>query len=358
MSANEVNLIFTDNAAASLSEVIAGLAPRGIFLLADSNTAPLIARPLMESVDRLAGAGLIEIGAGDCNKSLETLAGVWKSLSDGGATRSSLLINVGGGMVTDLGGFAAATFKRGIRFVNMPTTLLSAVDAALGGKTGINFNGLKNEVGAFAHADAVIVSSRHFATLPHSELTSGYAELLKHSLIDSPQALARALAYDLDRVDLDRLQLLLRESIAVKERIVAADPFEKGLRKALNLGHTSAHAFESLALERGGSTVAHGHAVAWGLVVDLILSNMLLGLDSGVLRQVAIYIKEYFPRPSISCSDYPRLIELMRHDKKNRSTSDINFTLLHAPGEIAIDVEVNPDTITAALDILRDLLPE
>lgn len=356
MSASRVNLIFTDNTSAALSEALSDLSPRGIFILADTNTAPIIARPLMEQTGALAGATLIEIPAGDSNKSLDTLACVWSRLSSGGASRSSLLVNAGGGMVTDLGGFAAATFKRGIRFINIPTTLLGAVDAALGGKTGINFGGLKNEIGAFANADAVIVNAAHFATLPYAELTSGYAELLKHSLIDSPESLARALAFDLERSDLSQLQHLLRESITVKERIVAADPREQGIRKALNLGHTAAHAFESLALEQG-SPMAHGHAVAWGLVVDLILSNMLLGLDSATLQKVAIYIKEYFPRPGISCADYPRLIEFMRHDKKNLTAEHINFTLLREPGQISINAEVPPETITAALDILRDLLP-
>ena len=355
MSAKSVNLIFTDSTSSALAEVVEEMAPSAIFLLADTNTAQLIARPLLESTPALAGGRIIEIPAGDQSKNVDTLSALWQALSDGGATRSSLLINVGGGMVTDLGGFAASTFKRGIRFINIPTTLLGAVDAALGGKTGINFNGLKNEIGVFSHADAVIVSARHFATLPYNELTSGYAELLKHALIDSPEALNRALAYDLERADLDELQHLLRESIAVKERIVAADPLEHGLRKALNLGHTAAHAFESLAMEEGRA-VAHGHAVAWGLIVDLILSNMMLGLDSATLHDVAIYIKEYFPRPQLSCADYPRLIELMRHDKKNLTASRINFTLLSAPGQIILDNEVTPEKITPALDILRDLL--
>ena len=355
MAAGSVNLIFTESTAQELSGLIRSMTPQGVFILADSNTARFVAEPLMAEHKELAEARLIVVKAGDDHKSLETLDFVWRSLSDGGATRSSLLVNVGGGMVTDLGGFAASTFKRGIRFVNIPTTLLSAVDAALGGKTGINFNGLKNEIGSFAHADAVIVSSGHFATLPYKELTSGYAELLKHALIDSPQALNRALAYDLSRADIRELQTLLRESIAVKERIVAEDPFENGLRKALNLGHTAAHAFESLAMENG-RPIAHGHAVAWGLIVDLVLSNMFLGLDSTVLQQVAAFIREYYPRPSFGCNDYDRLIDLMRHDKKNRSAERINFTLLRSPGDIVVDNEIDADRIAAALDILRDLM--
>lgn len=351
----ESKLIFTTDPAAELDRIVKDYNPPSVFIIADSHTAPAVARPLMQQSGRLNDARLITISPGDHNKSLDQLAEVWQSLSAGGATRRSLIINIGGGVVTDLGGFAAATFKRGVRFVNVPTTLLAAVDAAVGGKTGINFAGLKNEVGAFAPADAVIVWAGSFATLPHMELCSGYAELLKHSLLESPASLRRALCFDLAEPDFDRLQELLEESVRVKERIVAADPFEKGLRKALNLGHTVAHAVESLAMERGNE-IPHGIAVAFGLVTDLVLSNMQEGFDASTLNSVAAYVRTYFPLPAISCGDYDRLISLMSHDKKNASPDRINFTLLSAPGQPLIDREADPDQIRNALDIARDLL--
>lgn len=351
----EQKLIFTSEPARELDTLISGYAPSGLFLLADTNTARLVVPQLMEHSPALAVAQVIEITAGDDHKSLDALAHVWHRLSDSGATRHSLLVNVGGGMVTDLGGFAAATFKRGIRFINLPTTLLGAVDAAVGGKTGINFAGLKNEVGVFAKACAVVISTRYFGTLPHSELLSGYAEMLKHALIESPQALSQALDYDLGSADPGQLLPLLERSVRVKERIVTEDPFERGIRRALNLGHTVGHAFESMAMA-SGTPVPHGHAVAWGLAVDLILSHMHLGFDSTILRQVAQFVSDNYPAPSLKCSDYGTLIELMRHDKKNVDAATINFTLLRAPGDVCIDCTASPDEISAALDIFRDLM--
>lgn len=356
MQHRDTNLIFTADAAAALADAVCDIVPSGVYVLADSNTASAVAAPLIARAGIEPAAPVIEVPAGDRNKSLDSLASVWRTLSDAGATRHSLLVNVGGGMITDLGGFAAATFKRGIPFVNIPTSLLGAVDAALGGKTAINFNGLKNEIGVFAPARAVIVDTQLFASLPQSQLVSGYAELLKHALLDGAEHLSEALAYDLAGPDLIRLQELLRQSVGVKQRIVAADPFESGLRKSLNLGHTPAHAYESLAMSRG-EAVDHGVAVAWGLVTDLVLSHLRLGFPSETLQQVAAFVREYYPRPGFSCADCETLIAYMRHDKKNLSSHRINFTLLEAPGRVKIDCEVPVPDITAALDITRDLLP-
>lgn len=355
MPTTATDLIFTFDIAAGITSLISSLAPSGVFVLADDHTAPLIAEPLIGSVDVLRSAELIVVPSGDNNKSLESLSTIWMSLSSAGANRRSLLINVGGGMITDIGGFAASTFKRGIRFVNIPTSLLGAVDAAVGGKTGINFAGLKNEIGAFSHAEAVVVCSGFFTTLPYGELLSGYAEMLKHSLIDSSGALDRLLAFDLENPDWQVLQVLLQESVRVKQRIVSEDPYEHGLRKALNLGHTVAHALESMAFRRD-KAIPHGHAVAIGLVADLVLSNLKFGFPSETLGRLAGYVKTFYPSHPISCADYPALIELMRHDKKNRSHDEINFTLLRRPGDVIVDCAVSADEIQEALDITRDLL--
>lgn len=355
MDSADSMLIFSDSAVSALDDLVGSLDLSGVFVLADSNTASAVARPVMDAVPALAGAMLIVIPAGDNNKSLDSLAYIWRRLSEGGATRHSLLVNIGGGMITDIGGFAAATFKRGIRFVNVPTSLLGAVDASVGGKTGINFAGLKNEVGAFAEAKAVIVDAAVFRTLPHDQIVSGYAELLKHALLESPEALSETLAFDLDEIDFTRLQSLLRGSIGVKQRVVASDPLEIGVRKSLNLGHTPAHAFEALAMERN-DMLSHGNAVAWGLVTDLVLSNLRLQFPANLLRHVAEFVDRYYPKPAITCADYPRLIELMRHDKKNRSAEHINFTLLRSPGKVEIDCKVPTEEIYTALDIMRDLL--
>lgn len=348
-------LFFSDHPDKALADVIDSIAPKGrIFILADERTAGLCLSHL-EGCLRPADAHLITIPAGDDNKSINSLTHVWQEMTTNGATRGSLLINLGGGMVTDLGGFAAATFKRGISFVNIPTTLLAAIDAAVGGKTGINFLRFKNEIGAFCPAQAVVISAVFYSTLPRQELLSGYGELLKHALIDSVDALIDALDFDILTADSSTLLPLVRKSVAVKENIVAEDPYEHGVRRALNLGHTAAHALESLAMERG-LTLPHGIAVAYGLVIDLVLSHLQLGFSSEWLHRVSGYVKRNYPSPSIDCKDYPRLIELMRHDKKNSDVSRINFTLLHAPGRVALDCVTSPADITAAIDITRDLL--
>jgi len=326
-----------------------------IFLLADTTTAQCAIPALRRECPALSPAQTIIIKAGDDNKTLQTLAQIWQTMSESGATRSSLLINVGGGMVTDIGGFAAATFKRGIRSINIPTTLLGAVDAAVGGKTGINFNGLKNEIGAFREAEAVILSSVYFKTLPADQLTSGYAEIIKHALIDSTDALDEVLADRPESYNPDTLLNILSRSVEVKRRIVAADPYECGIRKTLNLGHTAGHAFESMAMRRN-SPVPHGHAVAWGLIVAMVLSHIRLGFPAATLRKVAGYIYENYPSPALSCNDYPTLTDIMRHDKKNKSSDAINFTLLKAPGQAVTDCIATSEEIAASLDIFRDLM--
>lgn len=339
------SVIFTNDVAPALRGAVDEMQPASVFLLTDANVAPLAAELLPE-------ARRIVIPAGDAAKTLATAETVWRALSDAGATRGSVLVNAGGGMVTDLGGFAAAVFKRGIRFVNVPTTLLGAVDAAVGGKTGVNFGGLKNEIGAFRQAEAVIISTRFFATLSQRELLSGFAEMIKHALLDSPELLARTLGHDL--ADNTALLPLLRRSVEIKQAIAGSDPTEQGLRRALNLGHTAGHAFEALALGRK-RPVPHGFAVAWGLVVELALSTMLASLNSDVLYSVARFVRNHYDNPEISCRDYPALIELMRHDKKNDTPSRINFTLISRPGQASLGNVVDQATIEAALDIFRDL---
>lgn len=343
-------LIFTNSVAEELTRLIAELRPNKTFFLSDSNTRTI--------AEGLAGSGdmIITIPAGDDNKNPDSLQRVWEAMSNSGGTRRSLLVNVGGGMVTDLGGFAAATFKRGIRFINVATTLLGAVDASVGGKTGINFMHYKNEIGAFAPADAVIISTVCFATLPPRELRSGFAEMLKHGLISSADTYRRLLNFDIVGVDLDELLPLLEENVLVKRKIVEEDPREQGIRKALNLGHTAGHALESLAMERE-HPVAHGYAVAHGLLVEMILSHMLEGFPSGELYPYASLLKEaYADFPAVRCDDYCRILELMSHDKKNPAPDSINYTLLKSPGNPVIDRIVAPDDIKNALDIYRDLI--
>ena len=347
-------LIFTNEVARELSGLIAAANPHGVYVLADSNTAMLVWPYLAADCPALSDARLITVPAGDINKNLDSLSHIWSELQKLGANRHSMLINVGGGMITDIGGFAASTFKRGMRFINVPTTLLGAVDASVGGKTGINFGGLKNEIGAFREAEAVVISTAMFSSLPDSEMYSGYAEMIKHGLLDGEEALTALLAYNPCVHDLNCMLELLESSVGVKRRVVAEDPTEKGLRKSLNLGHTAGHAFESLAMEKG-APVPHGYAVAWGIVVELVLSHMHKGFSTALLRKIAGYVRDHYGVPSITCDDYPRLLELMHHDKKNLDDR-INFTMLEAPGVVAIDSIAGEEDIKVALDIFRDLM--
>ena len=346
-----------------------------IFILVDETTEKLCL-PLIAGFDCVRGAEIITIGATDENKTLESLTHVWSCLQQGGATRHSLMINLGGGMVTDLGGFAASTFKRGMNYINIPTTLLAMVDASVGGKTGINFGGLKNEIGVFSTAKSVILDTTFLKTMDHENICSGYAEMLKHGLIQREERGERReerdmwselLNFDLDVIDYYQLGRMLEDSVKVKERIVEEDPTEKGIRKALNLGHTVGHAFEAFALRPMSPMrpispmgpispirpILHGYAVAYGLICELYLSTIKTGFPIEKMRQTVRFINENYGKMAITCDDYPTLLELMTHDKKNIG-SDINFTLLGDIGDIRINQTATKEEIEEALDFYRE----
>ncbi len=335
--------------AQSLSDAIAAQPHDRLFVLCDETTRELCL-PLVAGLECMQQAQCITIGATDTNKTLTSLAHVWSELQRLGATRHSLMVNLGGGMVTDLGGFAASTFKRGIPYINIPTTLLSMVDASVGGKTGINFGGLKNEVGVFNNAAVVILDTTFLQTLDHENILSGFAEMLKHGLISSEAMWARLIGEPLT-VNSPQFAAALEQSVAVKQRIVTEDPTEQGIRKALNLGHTAGHAFESLALER--HPVLHGYAVAYGLIVELYLSCVKTGFPQDKMRQTVNFVKEHYGRMAVTCDDYPQLVRLMHHDKKNVGDS-INFTLLGGIGDIRINQTATEDDIKEALDFYRE----
>lgn len=324
-----------------------------LFVLTDEHTRQLCL-PVISGFDCMKGAIEICIGAEDVNKTLDTLAYVWKTLGDQGATRHSLMINLGGGMVTDLGGFAASTFKRGIKYINIPTTLLAMVDASVGGKTGINFNGLKNEIGVFSPADSVLIDAEFLKSLDTYNLLSGYAEMLKHGIISTTAHWAELLNFDMNQIDYAALQTLVAQSVQIKENIVEQDPFEKGIRKALNLGHTVGHAFESLALETH-RPVLHGYAVAWGIVCELYFSTVKVGFPKDKLRQTVNFIKEHYGVMPFDCKQYERLYEFMTHDKKN-SAGSINFTLMGEVGDIRINQSATKEEIFEMLDFYRETM--
>jgi 3-dehydroquinate synthase len=344
-------IIISEDLLTDLTAAVSECEHDRIFILTDTTTQQACL-PLISSYPCLQGATIITIGASDVEKTLQSTSHVWEELQRGGATRHSLLVNLGGGMVTDLGGFAASTFKRGINFINIPTTLLSMVDASVGGKTGINFGGLKNEIGVFNDSRYVILCTTFLKTLDDENMRSGYAEMLKHGLISTPQHWHELISFDITAPDLNVLQRMVADSVAVKERVVTEDPHEHGIRKALNLGHTVGHAFESWAM-RKNRPILHGYAVAFGLIPELYLAATKTGFPVDVMRQAVRYIRDIYGTLPISCDDYPELIELMTHDKKN-TAGIINFTLLSAIGEVKINQTATTKEIEEALDFFRE----
>lgn len=340
-------VIISHALASTLTEAIQGVPHDRLFVLTDRTTLRLC-WPLVKDIPAMNAAKMITIEPTDDNKTLSSLTHVWEQLQALGATRASLMVNLGGGMVTDLGGFAASTFKRGMAYINVPTTLLSMVDASVGGKTGINFGGLKNEIGVFAVPRVVVIDGQFLATLSRENLLSGYAEMLKHGLIADASHWRELMAFDIEQPDLHLLTDLVATSVAVKERIVEADPTERGLRKALNLGHTAGHAVESLAMATG-HTLLHGYAVAFGLIPELYLSHCLAGFPQERLRQAVDFIRAHYGAFPFGCAHYARLIDLMRHDKKN-TAGRINFTLLADIGQLRLDQTPTEAEIEEALD--------
>lgn len=350
---SEQEVILCEELGSSLAYAIEKCPHDKLFILTDEHTHRLCL-PQLSAIPALRDATEITIGAEDLHKNLETLAAVWQALSEQGATRHSLLINLGGGMVTDLGGFAASTFKRGIAYINIPTTLLAMVDASVGGKTGINFNGLKNEIGVFAPAASVLLETEFLRSLDAPNFFSGYAEMLKHGLISTPGHLAEILSFDTENINYATLKTMVDRSVRVKENIVEQDPKEQGIRKALNLGHTVGHAFESLALAEN-RPVLHGYAVAWGIVCELYLSHIKVGFPKERMRQTIRFIKENYGAFAFSCKQYDRLYELMQHDKKN-TAGIINFSLLKEVGDICLNQTADKETIFEVLDFYRECM--
>ena len=285
-------------------------------------------------------------------KSLETVTQIWDFLFAQEMTRKGLVIAVGGGVLTDLAGFAAATYKRGIDNINIPTTLLAMVDASSGGKTGFNYHGLKNSIGAFYPPVETIISTEWLQTLPSHEFLSGFGEMLKTGLIDRDGWLWEVLLqYDLDTMPLDTLAPMIEQCVAVKERIVRKDPHEEGLRKALNLGHTFGHALEEISL----GTMPHGYAVVYGLIAELYLSVVKLGCPREPLQQLTQLMLHYYGKPQCKCSDRDQLIALMQHDKKNERAAEINCTLIQSIGHPVINQVITPEEANESLEYLFSL---
>ena len=316
-------------------------------VITDSNVDEVYGRPVLEKILAAGYQGdLFVFAAGEKSKVRKTKEEIEDAMLAKGYRRDCCVIAVGGGVVTDLGGFAASTFKRGMRCINVPTTLLAQVDASLGGKTGFNFNGLKNEIGTFSIPEKVIIDVHFLSHLPVRERMSGFAEMIKHGLLSDREYLTRLLSLEYQETSPEDFLELIRRSVTIKGEIVSQDPREQGLRKVLNFGHTIGHAIESLSIMRG-MALLHGEAVALGLVAELYLSVKEKGFPEEIYREVRNFVKRYYPNyPLMEHVD--TLYELMLHDKKNERRG-VNFTLLPGIGEFSLDNYCSKDLVVEAL---------
>jgi 3-dehydroquinate synthase len=348
----DANVYISENLEADVQKLVASFPENKIFLLSDDGAFPHCFHRI-QSVAGISEERTIIIPQGDVNKTLDTTQKVWHFLSHGGADRKSLLINLGGGMPCDLGGFAASTFKRGLSFINIPTTLLAQVDASIGGKTGVNFEGFKNEIGVFNQASAVLIDTAFFETLDQPNMVSGFAEMIKHCLIYSNKDWERLKGFDIYQPDMVRLKELVANSVTIKNHFVQNDPTEQYLRKALNFGHTFGHAFESLALKEE-RPVLHGYAVAYGMICELFLSHLRLGFPMLQVMDIVNYLVGVFGTFKIEQSHFDEIFRLMGHDKKNEANR-INFTLLENVGDIQVNTHASKEEVYDTLEFYRNM---
>ena len=348
IKANNSIIHFNNTCYTSLNQHIEDNNFSNIFILVDENTHLHCLPKLLEKLETDKTIEIIEIESGEINKTIETCVGVWNALSELDADRKSLMINIGGGVITDLGGFVACTFKRGIAYINIPTTLLSMVDASVGGKTGVDLGHLKNQIGVISNPDLVLIDTPYLDTLPQDQMRSGLAEMLKHGLITGEGYWNKF--QDLSKLSLDNLDELIYESVIIKRDVVTEDPFEDGLRKTLNFGHTLGHAIESYYLSNPNkTTLLHGEAIIIGMILASYISTELVGFPKETTDSIKKLFLSYYDKVTIEKNDYPAIIELLKYDKKNNH-GNINFVLLESIGKCKMDCLVDNKLIIEAFE--------
>lgn len=343
--------VFFDDTLATLEGFLQARTYSKILILVDRNTGTHCLPVLHAAVPQLADCDIIEVDPGEENKNIDFCIGIWKMLIDFGADRKSLLINLGGGVITDMGGFAASTFKRGIDFIQIPTTLLSQVDASVGGKTGIDMDSVKNIIGTFTQPQAVFIATKFLKTLDDRQRISGFAEVIKHGLIADATFYEAVKGKSAANINVDDI----RHSVGIKNNVVTLDPHEKGLRKTLNFGHTIGHAIEGYSLANDADPLLHGEAIAVGMICEAFLARRLNGLSDDALADIVATFRRHFPDYRFEGNIYGKLIELMKNDKKNAGDR-IGFALPSAIGRCDVDVFVSEDLICESLDFYRELV--
>ena len=345
---NNYYVNFNEDAYKKLNIYISECNPSAIFVLVDENTNNYCLPLLLEALETEAEIEIIEIEAGEENKNLETCSGVWHALTELGADRKSLIINLGGGVITDLGGFVASAFKRGIAFVNIPTTLLSMVDASVGGKTGVDLGVLKNQIGLFSDPEMVLIDPRYLETISNRELRSGLAEIIKYGITYDIKLWNQICNFK--EFNISNISKLIHRSIEIKNEVVMKDPKEKGLRKVLNFGHTLGHAIESYFLEsEDKDKLTHGEAIAIGMVMEAFISQRLLNFPSEHKKSIKETIMGIYEKVAIDQADYEGIISLLIHDKKN-VRGQVNFVLLTDFEQFKLDCKVEKALLIEALN--------
>lgn len=326
--------------------------PSHLFVITDENTEEHCLSLFSEKIAINISVENITIPAGEKHKNLTTSLGVWETLSEKGADKNCLIVNLGGGVVTDLGGFVASAFKRGLPFINIPTSLLAMVDASVGGKNGVDLGHLKNQIGVINLPECVVVDIDFLKTLPQEQLISGLAEMLKHGLIHSTEYWERVKKVNIS--EKNEFENLIWDSIAIKEEIVKQDPYERNLRKTLNYGHTLGHAIESYFLESKEKTILlHGEAVAIGIILATHISAELLDFPKERLKDVTATVLKYFPKKNFDKNDIEAVIKLLAFDKKNRN-GKVLFVLLKDIGQYKTDCEVPNSLIYKSFEYYKN----
>lgn len=344
---NNVNITFGTEALLRFTKELQAKDYSSLFLLVDTHTQEFCL-PRFVSQTGLTQLEVLVMEAGEEHKTLQTCENLWNQLSERGADRNSALINLGGGVVTDLGGFVACTFKRGIDFYNLPTTLLAMVDASVGGKTGIDLGALKNQIGIIEEPKQVLIDAQWLQTLPQEELRSGFAEMLKHGLISNKDYWEQLKS--LPKLEADTLAEFIKPSVAIKKQVVLEDPREKHLRKILNFGHTLGHAIESYYLTHPEKKrLLHGEAIAIGMVMEAYLGVSCCSFSNVAAEEIKKTFAQFYPPVEIDAQDREGILELLRHDKKNKA-GRVNFVLLKSIGVPEIDVEVPQELFSQAFE--------
>jgi 3-dehydroquinate synthase len=345
-----MQIYFEEQRFEHLSKLLSQKKYSSYFLLLDENTA-LHCLPILEAVLNLSFKKIL-IPSGELHKNIQSCTEIWQSLLDNAADRNALLINLGGGVIGDMGGFCAATYKRGIDFIQIPTTLLSMVDASVGGKLGIDFGNVKNSVGLFRHPVATCIYDGFLKTLPFDELRSGFAEIIKHALVVDKNYWEEIKKNDQLNAENIDWQSIIKKSTAIKASIVDKDPHENGLRKILNFGHTIGHALESLSLETK-HPLLHGEAVAIGMLCEAYYSNKLLPLSDAELKEITDLIIRLYPYRSLDFLNAEKFETLLMNDKKNRGV--VSFSLLNGIGDAVFDAQVPKELIFEGLEFYKEI---